>query len=124
MKILMALLLVAILPLSATAAKKHPKEPVVSSTIRIAQDKVRQSMKDPDSVKFAESGAMPNGAVCGMVNAKNSYGGYTGMMMYAVAADGSVYVASNDPGEGDPARTQWAVDMQSMLELCKEQPAN
>ena len=42
---------------------------------------VRSRLKDPDSAKFGFMAAIKDGdgaRVCGVVNAKNSYGGYTG----------------------------------------------
>lgn len=47
---------------------------------------VREVLKDPDSARFGRMVAGSNGAdtvtVCLMVNAKNSYGGYTGEKPY------------------------------------------
>ncbi len=44
---------------------------------------IRERLKDPDSAKFAAISAVKDDKgivyVCGKVNAKNSYGGYTGM---------------------------------------------
>lgn len=56
---------------------------------RIAEDAVRESMKDPESVRFKDTYQayqLSNGdvAVCGEVNGKNSYGGYTGYTPYYV----------------------------------------
>ena len=51
-------------------------------------DAARQVIKDPDSAKIPTLVVMPNprGAgliFCGFLNAKNSYGGYTGNQMFA-----------------------------------------
>lgn len=52
------------------------------------QDGVRKSLKDPSSAEFGSYKATrslgPDGAivVCGTVNAKNSFGGYTGHLPY------------------------------------------
>lgn len=59
--------------------------PVALSPADIAtiQAGTRQSLKDPDSAKFgmisAGTDAKGQISVCLMVNARNSYGGYTGM---------------------------------------------
>ncbi|MGP9499594.1 MULTISPECIES: hypothetical protein [unclassified Halomonas] len=61
--------------------------------IEEAQAAVRGALKDPDSANFrdvhgisvAEDG--PLIAVCGEVNAKNSYGGYIGYNRFAYTAD-------------------------------------
>jgi len=57
-----------------------------------AQNSVAAHLKDPDSAKFGasfiirEPGALKNGletdAVCGLVNAKNSFGAYAGASRY------------------------------------------
>jgi hypothetical protein len=50
------------------------------------QKGIRDSLKDPESARFgmhkAGLDAKGNLFVCGLVNAKNSYGGYTGMSPY------------------------------------------
>ena len=44
-----------------------------------AERLVRAQLKDPESAKFSGVIMRPNGLViCGYVNAKNSFGGYTG----------------------------------------------
>jgi hypothetical protein len=49
-------------------------------------------MKDPDSVRFGAMVAVSqeNGSlfVCGEVNSRNSFGGYTGMLPFVVILDG------------------------------------
>jgi len=39
---------------------------------------VRERLKDPDSAHFGRSTVNAAGIVCGSVNAKNSFGGYSG----------------------------------------------
>lgn len=50
---------------------------------------VAQQLKDPDSAKFrnleAFDGEQGRVVVCGEVNAKNSFGGYTGFQLFFVA---------------------------------------
>ena len=62
---------------------------------------VREVLKDPDSAKFSgligvRSIAAPPDkySICGKVNAKNSYGGYTGFTRFAVL-DSSVILADS-----------------------------
>ena len=50
-----------------------------------AENTVRTRLKDPDSARFA--GVSLNektGSICGWVNAKNSWGGYTGMTEFVL----------------------------------------
>lgn len=44
----------------------------------IAKEAVLGRLKDPDSAKFGQVVARESGIVCGYVNSKNSFGGYTG----------------------------------------------
>lgn len=59
--------------------KAIPITPAMRTQIEIG---VRGKLKDPESARFGEmmAGVTPSGktAVCGYVNAKNSFGGYTG----------------------------------------------
>ncbi|OKO99494.1 hypothetical protein [Xenorhabdus eapokensis] len=76
------ILIVVICGLSLVACKPTEKD-----FINIGESLVRNSLKDPDSAKF-DSFYRPSGEsdgyVCGMVNAKNSYGGYIGKKTYYV----------------------------------------
>ena len=62
---------------SATASEK-----------RMAKEMVTSQLKDPESARFGEIWALKgsNGhkCVCGYVNAKNSFGGYTGKKMFTL----------------------------------------
>lgn len=57
------------------------------------KQKVLAVLKDPESARFGEIWALngSNGGrgVCGFVNAKNSYGGYTGNKTFMLMPDGS-----------------------------------
>ncbi|EOL9019488.1 hypothetical protein ACP6QU_001066 [Cronobacter dublinensis] len=83
-------------------------KPTDKDFIKIGENLVRDTLKDPDSAKFDSSfhavGEM-DGYVCGRVNAKNSYGAYTGKKPYYVYIDtedgklkdhGAVVIASDD----------------------------
>lgn len=73
-----------------TAAQQSPAPLEKSTTyralsagdVKIVQDGVRKSLKDPGSATFGPMTAAQEGKdhswVCGVVNAKNSFGGYTG----------------------------------------------
>jgi len=53
------------------------------------KDLVRTSLKDPESANFKNLRVMSNGrALCGDVNAKNSYGGYTGFKAFVADSEG------------------------------------
>ena len=69
----------------AGPSAESPGQPLTLSSGQISkiQAGVRVRLKDPDSARFSRivAGRMANGRViaCGQVNAKNSFGGYTGM---------------------------------------------
>lgn len=64
----------------AEAAKKAEQDKRERIQLRIAmgQDSVTKILKDPDSAKFGKVVFREPGVICGYVNAKNSFGGYTG----------------------------------------------
>lgn len=73
-------------------------------------------LKDPESARFASIVGIgdPEGtgkyAVCGTVNAKNSYGGYTGSRMFAVIDNSNVLFWSE---------SKKAFDNEMILLICK-----
>ncbi|MDH2135362.1 hypothetical protein N5J77_30035 [Sphingobium yanoikuyae] len=85
---LMAIALV----LTACAAEPTPDQ-------RFAQEvesDVRRSLKDPDSANFEKIEAFAKEKIaCGKVNAKNSFGGYTGMEDFSYY-DGRPHIQSED----------------------------
>ena len=62
-------------------------KPSDDDMIKFGESLVRQTLKDPDSAKFNSFYRQFGdgvGYVCGIVNAKNSYGGYVGNRNYYV----------------------------------------
>lgn len=52
---------------------------VTKQELKVISARVSENFKDPDSAKFSNVKIDENKIlVCGLVNAKNSYGGYTG----------------------------------------------
>lgn len=60
------------------AAPEYPRAEVSSA----ARNMIRQSSKDPDSLKFRNEFLAGPGMHCGEVNGKNSFGGYTGFKRF------------------------------------------
>lgn len=58
-------------------------------------------LKDPDSARFGQIAHGKAGAICGEVNARNSYGGYTGMTPFMLTADGAFMAYDNTGDWGD-----------------------
>ena len=54
---------------------------------RIAKETILSMLKDPDSAKFGDVFVGRNGTMCGTVNSKNSFGGYTGAQVFTVDAE-------------------------------------
>ncbi|MGJ0639442.1 hypothetical protein [Xenorhabdus bovienii] len=76
------ILIVVICALSLAACKPTEKD-----FINIGESLVRDNLKDPDSAKFDSfyhSSGESDGYVCGLINSKNSYGGYIGKKPYYV----------------------------------------
>lgn len=81
----------------ASAATHHHAG---GSLIEKAEAAVREQLKDPDSAKFSHVASWvvpdsdpPETVVCGLVNAKNSYGGYSGAEHFSVTGYGQVFPA-------------------------------
>jgi hypothetical protein len=107
-------------PLEASA--QPPKEPpgtpitLTAQQVKEIQAGVRAFLKDPDSAKFSGpvlAAKRPNGDIeaCGMVNAKNSYGGYAG---------DSPYVATLRNGKVIDGTTASGNDAQFVIQICRE----
>lgn len=82
----------------------------------IVQREVRASLKDPNSAKFGTmaAGRETDGSitVCGLVNAKNSYGGYAGMSGFigALVSGGTRFIVAGIDGSAGPVA----------IRLCRE----
>ena len=83
------------LTISASAAD-------LTQAARIA---VKKELLDPGSALF-RSIAVKKGAVCGMVSAKNEYGGYSDPALFVYLASGKVYVLDRHSGNGP----RWAAE--------------
>lgn len=107
----------------APVAKKVRSEPRVIVQLSQAQEdaaksSVRSSLKDPQSAVFdglygttINPGNAKSVVVCGYVNAKNGYGGYTGSSKFALIA-GDTYLS--DPSGGGIAK----IDNEFIESLC------
>lgn len=71
----------------AAPKQKTKVTPKNDPAIVAAEDSVRKMLKDPESAKFTDTHKAHTGAVCGLVNAKNSYGGYAGASRFIVTPE-------------------------------------
>ena len=101
--------LLAICPLASCGSNEQPvapepehvvEQPDPDAVIRAAaEDGVRNALKDPDSAKFRQVGVYrAQKLVCGQVNSKNSFGGYSGFQDFVIDGD-TLYMADMHPRE-------------------------
>lgn len=80
---------------AAIAAKESAEESAKVNAIALMRG-LKASLKDPDSAKFGTITIDAKGALlCGEVNAKNSFGGYTGVNNFAYS-NGAGYMSGDD----------------------------
>lgn len=98
-----AIAAVTILP--AHAAGKYPSAPKcaecnrvnVKGAVAMAKRTILYNLKDPESARWRRAKVASNGNVCIEVNAKNSYGGYTGFTTYLFnSRNGSLVSGESD----------------------------
>lgn len=91
--------------------------------IAIAEQIVRNSVKDPASVQFDRvSYRRDTSAVCGRFNARNGFGGYVGFRRFVRVADGTVHLERDYPqvpGQTDQMSFQQLAKLQQSLESAK-----
>ena len=72
------------------------KDAATIDEIDEAKKAVINQLKDPESARFGEiwalSGSNGKRSLCGYVNAKNSYGGYTGRKIFTIIPPDSVVI--------------------------------
>lgn len=68
----------------AEAARNAIKSGTLSPyTVNVAESAVRGTLRDPESTRFRDiKRNTVTGAVCGLLNAKNAYGGYVGEALF------------------------------------------
>lgn len=72
-----------------------------------AREVIRSMLKDPGSAEFSSERIAASGAYCGRVNAKNSFGGYSGSQR-------AVVVGGMGAVEGDAALSGQSDDFSSL----------
>jgi hypothetical protein len=89
-------IVIALLVLAAVSvAEAAPKD------VERAREAVRRVLKDPESARFTGEYISSSGAICGRVNAKNSYGGYIGPKSYVFTKAGQLAIVQ-DVGDTSP----------------------
>jgi hypothetical protein len=95
---------VAAVTLACVSSPLFAAPPTVAQK-KLIEQAVKEQLKDPDSAKFKHSDYhvdKTDGVYCGYVNAKNSYGGYTGFQTFEVlsVADGKGFIMIGVDGDG------------------------
>lgn len=99
----------AVMSMSATPPNPNYKPPSDKVAIDTARRTVTSQLKDPDSAKFSQlvrklapnARGEPTDVICGSVNAKNSFGGYTGSRPFVFFVERAEVTMA----EGDPVNT-------------------
>lgn len=88
-----ALLLAGCQTTATTPSVTYSAIPLTPNQLETVQAGVRGSLKDPGSAQFGKIVAAQNSngetAACGTVNARNSFGGYTGMKAFVASIEKS-----------------------------------
>lgn len=88
---------------ASSAIDKSKNPPMTEAALRQA---VLAALKDPNSADFKDVRHVGEGrALCGQVNAKNSYGGYSGFKAFVADAEG-VYWAGDGSARADIGKTE------------------
>lgn len=76
-----------------------------------SQDAIRGRLRDPDSAEFRETRFYSGGrvpVVCGEVNSRNGFGGYTGYQRFIASGDDqSIAFVASDVEAGDTLDAAW-----------------
>ena len=113
--------LMALLSLAACVAPEASAPPgqpykLTQTVVNTVRSDVRASMKDPGSARFGQIAAAQAAdgiiTVCGWVNGKNSYGGYTGELPF-------MGIYSQSTGRFMVADIASAAHAQSTVQVCR-----
>lgn len=96
--------LASVLTLTACAPKPPPPSPE-QQAVAAAESAVRAGLRDPDSARFSQVWtvkAAPSGlTVCGYVNARNGFNGYSGPQRFYVYPGSAQAIILEDGGKYD-----------------------
>jgi hypothetical protein len=114
MKLIHRLVFAVVLPvqfIAVAAPKSKVTPPAKPDPIAVAHERLKDVLKDPESARFRGDFRGKDGAICGFVNSKNSYGGYVGFHRYVVQPDNILI-------EGDASQA-WMMDSR-WLDYCAD----
>lgn len=113
---ILALSFAAVASLTANAQERHIRE-ATPAEVKAAKRAIGEHLKDPDSAKYSsvvvglksEDGVR---VICGLVNAKNSYGGYSG--------DTWFYAALAGANKKEPVVVVLSLDGELAASMCRQ----
>ena len=93
--------------LESQAARVRALQQRASLTVAMGKAKVREVLKDPESARFGEVWAAGDSqyVACGYVNARNSFGGYTGEELFVATVGGAFLKSQLDEARGEARKT-------------------
>jgi hypothetical protein len=111
-------------PSALASIKREAPTSLSAEQSAVIEQHVKASLKDPYSAMFGSKSATINEkgviTVCGYVNAKNSFGGYTGMQPYSGVLTG----ASNKQGFVVISVGGSETEQTATLQVCRAAGAN
>ena len=94
-----------------TGVPPKPKTSAVNKDLALPmgeeelKQRVRNALKDPNSAEFKDVQWVAGKAICGQVNAKNSYGGYVGFKYFVADSDGVYWMGDSCSAEDIGSKT-------------------
>lgn len=125
-RIALCSLLLALYGCQTSLGEKPPSTPATLSAeqVKIVEDGIRSSLKDPNSAVFGSMKAAQSDKagimhVCGTVNAKNSFGGFSGQKPYigvlgSLTTEGKTIGVFNVISHGNTSS-----DAEVVMSMCK-----
>ena len=82
-----------------------------SMTVTAGKAKIREALKDPESARFGDVWAAGDSqyVACGYVNARNSFGGYTGEELFVATSRGAFLKSQLEQATGEARRAARAL---------------
>lgn len=95
----------ALAPTASADDRPYPNGLVGAKRTKVINEMrqlVRESLKDPESARFEQLGLFrgedeSSYSLCGLVNAKNSYGGYSGNTRFILTNGGNLWIETSEP---------------------------
>lgn len=84
--VLSLLIITGVLSIFSKNKEPENQEPSNFQMQALAEQSIKDKLKDPNSAEFRNFKLSSKGHPCGEVNSKNGFGGYTGFKRYMIAS--------------------------------------